>query len=316
MILLLKVLAAVIVGFSVSAIVAVLAFLSDIGPHEGPLDRALFLWLLLSLGGLYIGFTLPRAWPLSIFITLYLISGIGPMFNYASESQYNNVWWIAFNTTIVSPLVALGAGRLGALFHNSLNKEQPITRTSKYSQFVIQAVPPLLCLVLVINVTMHNNEKTAVQGISLSSGSDSGGSDGYTSYIEPTPDLLHKAAENGDLEQIIHLIEKGKNINILDLAGRTPLHYAVANDQLDSVKLLLELGADPDIADKEFGVIPLHWATGSGNLEIIKLLAPKTQNIDARNKDNLSSADMAFIDGNSEIVDFLVSQGATIHNAN
>lgn len=64
----------------------------------------------------------------------------------------------------------------------------------------------------------------------------------------PTEYLI--AADRGDKEKILSLIEQGRNIN--SKSGplfETPLMLAVRTDKLDIVNLLLANGADPDIPD-------------------------------------------------------------------
>ncbi|KAL0156923.1 hypothetical protein M9458_048169, partial [Cirrhinus mrigala] len=48
-------------------------------------------------------------------------------------------------------------------------------------------------------------------------------------------------------------------LNVQDEQGRTPLHWAVEQDQQQSCALLLELGADPNILNSAM-MGPLHLA--------------------------------------------------------
>ncbi len=48
-------------------------------------------------------------------------------------------------------------------------------------------------------------------------------------------------------------------LNVQDELGRTPLHWAVEQDQQESCTLLLELGADPNILNSAM-MGPLHLA--------------------------------------------------------
>jgi ankyrin repeat protein len=81
---------------------------------------------------------------------------------------------------------------------------------------------------------------------------------------------LHLAAKTGkfyfyktNTELIDIILETGKcNINGVDNNGRTPLHYAIKTKPFPvtiNVRRLIEMGADPGIADKN-GVTPLHIA--------------------------------------------------------
>lgn len=60
--------------------------------------------------------------------------------------------------------------------------------------------------------------------------------------------LLHLSAMDGP-EDMIRFFAKYNDINSLNKNGRTPLHLASQYHRTENVKILLELGADPDIID-------------------------------------------------------------------
>ena len=62
------------------------------------------------------------------------------------------------------------------------------------------------------------------------------------------------------------------NINIKDEDNNTLLHHACENDRHDSIKLLLNNGANPNINENSFGLTPLHWATEYEDMDMVKLL--------------------------------------------
>ena len=62
---------------------------------------------------------------------------------------------------------------------------------------------------------------------------------------------VHFAAEQEDSRYLETLISKGCQVNVQDLWGSTPLHYAFINDLPENVDILLEAGADPTIRDKD-----------------------------------------------------------------
>jgi ankyrin repeat protein len=71
---------------------------------------------------------------------------------------------------------------------------------------------------------------------------------------------LHHAARQGYVESVRALLDGGANANNAGGGeGATPLLTAIMNGQFDSAMLLVERGADPNIAAKSNGVTPL-WA--------------------------------------------------------
>ena len=84
---------------------------------------------------------------------------------------------------------------------------------------------------------------------------------------------IHIAAVTGDLDQIRALVADNPNIvgAVDEETGMTPLHYAVIGFQKGAVALLLSMGANPNVKDKD-GRTPLEMAEIMGNKEIIDLL--------------------------------------------
>lgn len=72
---------------------------------------------------------------------------------------------------------------------------------------------------------------------------------------------LHTAAVHRP-EDIVPLIQSGRDVNEL-LLGRTPLHQAVTFGKVDSVRLLLQHGADPNLYDPSGTTSPAVVRSGA-----------------------------------------------------
>ena len=77
---------------------------------------------------------------------------------------------------------------------------------------------------------------------------------------------LHFAAREGDLDSVKALVEAGADVNEVSEFGWTPLLTATQNRYYQMGKYLLEHGANPNIAN-EGGWSPLYIATDNRNIE-------------------------------------------------
>ncbi len=91
---------------------------------------------------------------------------------------------------------------------------------------------------------------------------------------------------------ILFSLSQGYNLQSLNKAGINALHYAVDNEKVNAVRVLLENGADPNLKDKD-GLTTLHYAVLVENRKIIELLLEKNADVDA--KDNEGETPMSSI---------------------
>jgi ankyrin repeat protein len=76
--------------------------------------------------------------------------------------------------------------------------------------------------------------------------------------IRRNPYLPIRAAEIGRSEALEPLQRLGFDLNVVAMSA--PIHKAAINGHLDTVKRLIELGADPDLRDPSYGGNALSWA--------------------------------------------------------
>ena len=82
---------------------------------------------------------------------------------------------------------------------------------------------------------------------------------------------LCECAIRGDLEKINLLIAEGADVNMIDTAGVTPLHFAADRGHKEVVQLLISKGADVNAVTK-YGITPLTSATILKQKDVMELL--------------------------------------------
>ena len=92
--------------------------------------------------------------------------------------------------------------------------------------------------------------------------------------VKRNPFVPLKAAEAGRTEAMEPLKELGFDLNILGMT--TPLHQAAFYGHLETVKKLIELGADPTIRDPGYNSTPQGWAEHNHQQEVVDYLASLT----------------------------------------
>jgi uncharacterized protein len=102
------------------------------------------------------------------------------------------------------------------------------------------------------------------------------------------------------------LIERGADVNAAaDNALRVaPLHAAASVGDVETMRLLLDRGADPN-ASHQLGFTPLHAAAANGNIEMAKLLVARGADRHARTDDGKDAATIAAERGRGEFVAWL-----------
>ncbi len=125
--------------------------------------------------------------------------------------------------------------------------------------------------------------------------------------------LIEAIKNNQDQAGIVPLIDQSENINLADMEGATPLHWAVQRDNTDIVVKLLQSGADPDLANP-YGVTPLWLACTNRNSAIIEKLLSSGANPNAVPGTNESVLMNCVRTGTTVAIEPLIKAGAEVNH--
>jgi hypothetical protein len=78
---------------------------------------------------------------------------------------------------------------------------------------------------------------------------------------------MHEAACGGDVAEVQRLVAAGLDVDEPCASGLRPLHYAATNGHLETVKALVESGADKNALTIAGGATPLHLAADGGHVD-------------------------------------------------
>ncbi|OXU29408.1 hypothetical protein TSAR_002204 [Trichomalopsis sarcophagae] len=124
---------------------------------------------------------------------------------------------------------------------------------------------------------------------------------------------LHFAVENKCVETVKLLLMHGANVSARDNKGMTPLHLGIIHRYERIVEMLLSSGSDGNVKTKT-GMTPLHLAVERGIFEIVEILVQ--HNVDVNSVENLKLSTplhLASLYRHFKIVDLLLKSGADVN---
>ncbi|XP_026852078.1 cyclin-dependent kinase 4 inhibitor B [Electrophorus electricus] len=112
-------------------------------------------------------------------------------------------------------------------------------------------------------------------------------------------DKLATAAANGNVELVESLLLNGADVNGVNRFGRTPIQVMMMGST-PVARVLLAHGADPNVVDAHAGATPLHDAARTGFLDTVKILIQFGANPDVGDNNNYRPVDLAQQNGHQE----------------
>ncbi|MCX6770514.1 MAG: ankyrin repeat domain-containing protein [Candidatus Micrarchaeota archaeon] len=135
--------------------------------------------------------------------------------------------------------------------------------------------------------------------------------------------MLIVATSKGDTEKIKRALKKGADHEATierqkfvikkipwNLTYKTPLEVAVENGQLQTMKILIEAGANVNSARQN---TPLTLAMAQNNLDAVKLLIESGAGVDSRDTSRRTALMFAAQKGNQDAVRYLIDNGADVN---
>ena len=117
-------------------------------------------------------------------------------------------------------------------------------------------------------------------------------------------------ARAGELIDLARELKAGLDVNAIDSLDQTALIGAVSHKQLLAVKLLLNSGANPNLADQA-GWTPLIHAVYSGaDPDLLGILLDAGAEVNKPNDRGITALYLASVGGREEQVRYLLSRGA------
>ncbi len=126
---------------------------------------------------------------------------------------------------------------------------------------------------------------------------------------------LHPAAEEGNVDIVKSLLERGVDINGCDATNRTPLDKAACKGNIEIVRLLIERGAEVDSRD-QWDNTPLHGASLNGDIEVARELIDHGANVNPREHIHWTPMHISAEYDHLEIVKLLLERGADVNAVN
>ena len=121
---------------------------------------------------------------------------------------------------------------------------------------------------------------------------------------------IHMAAAKGDAGAVQAFLRRGVKVDVPGpLHKCTPLHWAAGAGKVNTMELLISLGADVE-AVSDSDATPLHQAVLRNRLEASKLLIRSNADLNSQNKSGHTPLDYATANGWTDLAGLLQAAGA------
>lgn len=135
-----------------------------------------------------------------------------------------------------------------------------------------------------------------------------------------TPKEINKlaldAARKGDTATIKYLFETKalRDLEIINSDNQPLLYVAVKYENYETVKLLIQYGANINAKERDDEWTPLHRAAYDNNLPILKLLLEKGADYKSRNTEGLKAFDLGNTEVKRSISNFVIDKAQKLEH--
>jgi len=121
---------------------------------------------------------------------------------------------------------------------------------------------------------------------------------------------LIESAKQGDTERVVDLLDNGAHIDAVDLRhGANALYWAVHGSHIETAEVLLDKGADVNMAPKSC-FTALIIAARYGDDRMVEILLEKGADVDRKDVGGMTALRQASLCGRESIVELLKRYGA------
>ena len=136
-----------------------------------------------------------------------------------------------------------------------------------------------------------------------------------TIQAQPGTGMMETTSQNraGDRIKTLNVARNIENVNYADEYDRSLLMYAAAHGYIQTCRILIRRGADPDMQAID-GVTAAMYASGNGHTEVVKLLLEKGIDPNLQAIEGMTALMMAAQNGHAEIAEMLINYGANYNH--
>lgn len=120
---------------------------------------------------------------------------------------------------------------------------------------------------------------------------------------------LSHAVRKGDINTVKDMMRGDRDVNVLDEAGRAPLHWAAIYGDVGIVRVLVHYNAQIDLPARDSGTA-LHFAAQFNQLEVVRFMIAQGAHVNVVSVNGYTPLHKAAYWGRAEMVEVLLKSGA------